>query len=91
MADPIARYSFFVFERFTDETRRVLILAQEEARLLGHNFIGTEHLLLGMIKEQDGIAARALEGLGITFNDMRTRVQETVGPFDGGPWGSPPL
>ena len=56
-----------VFERFTDRARRVLVLAQEEARLLNHSFIGTEHILLGLIHEQEGIAAKALESLGVSL------------------------
>ena len=53
-----------LFERFTDRARRVLVLAQEEARLLNHSFIGTEHILLGLIHEGEGVAAKALESLG---------------------------
>jgi Clp amino terminal domain, pathogenicity island component len=68
-----------MFERFTDRARRVVVLAQEEARLLGHNFIGTEHLLLGLIHEGDGIAARALESMGIELDVVRQRVTEIVG------------
>jgi Clp amino terminal domain, pathogenicity island component/ClpX C4-type zinc finger len=68
-----------VFERFTDRARRVLVLAQEEARLLHHNFIGTEHLLLGLIHEGDGVAAQVIEQLGISLEDVRTRVQDIIG------------
>jgi ATP-dependent Clp protease ATP-binding subunit ClpC len=68
-----------MFERFTDRARRVLVLAQEEARLLDHNFIGTEHLLLGLISERDGVAAQALGAMGITLDRVRERVQETIG------------
>ena len=57
-----------MFERFTDRARRVLVLAQEEARLLNHNFIGTEHILLGLIHEGEGVAAKALESLGISLD-----------------------
>jgi ATP-dependent Clp protease ATP-binding subunit ClpA len=62
-----------VFERFTDRARRVLVLAQEETRLLGHNFIGTEHILLGLIHEGDGVAAKALEALQIHLEEVRRR------------------
>ncbi len=65
-----------MFERFTDRARRVLVLAQDEARLLGHNFIGTEHLLLGLVLEGDGIAAKALESLGIDLDTARAAVQQ---------------
>jgi ATP-dependent Clp protease ATP-binding subunit ClpC len=67
-----------VFERFTDRARAVLILAQEEARLLNHSFIGTEHLLLGMIHEGEGVAAKALESLGVELEPVRGRVRETI-------------
>src|SRR5580698_3735980 len=77
------------FERFTDRSRRVLVLAQEEARLLNHSFIGTEHLLLGLIHEYDGIAARSLESLEITLDAVRAKVEETIGPAGGLPSGSP--
>ena len=65
-----------VFERFTDRARRVLVLAQDEARLLGHNFIGTEHLLLGLIHEGDGLAAKALQSLGVHLDTARAAVQQ---------------
>ncbi len=68
-----------MFERFTDRARRVVVLAQEEARLLGHNFIGTEHILLGLIHEGEGVAATALESLGIGLEAVRERVTEIVG------------
>jgi len=68
-----------MFERFTDRARRVLVLAQEEARLLGHNFMGTEHLLLGLIHEDKGVAARALHGLGVSLESTRREVAKTVG------------
>jgi hypothetical protein len=68
------------FERFTDRARRVLVLAQEEARLLNHGFIGTEHILLGLIHEGDGLAAKALESLGVSLDGARERVEETIGP-----------
>ena len=62
-----------MFERFTDRARRVLVLAQEEARLLNHNFIGTEHILLGLIHEGEGVAAKALESLGISLGTVGSR------------------
>jgi ATP-dependent Clp protease ATP-binding subunit ClpA len=68
-----------MFERFTDRARRVVVLAQEEARMLNHDFIGTEHLLLGLIHEGKGVAAQALEGMGITEDAVRQRVEEIVG------------
>ncbi len=80
-----------MFERFTDRARRVLVLAQEEARLLNHNFIGTEHILLGLISEGEGMAAEALESLGIALESVRERVRETIGPASGPPSGSPPF
>jgi len=63
-----------LFERFTDRARRVLVLAQEEARLLNHNYIGTEHILLGLIHEGEGVAAHALESLGISLEAVREKV-----------------
>ena len=69
-----------MFERFTDRGRRVLVLAQEEARLLDHNFIGTEHILLGLLHEEEGIAARALAGLGVNLPTVRGTVEEMIGP-----------
>jgi ATP-dependent Clp protease ATP-binding subunit ClpA len=68
-----------VFERFTDRARRVVVLAQEEARMLDHNYIGTEHLLLGLIHEREGVAAKALESLGISLKDAREQVEEILG------------
>jgi ATP-dependent Clp protease ATP-binding subunit ClpC len=80
-----------LFERFTDRARRVLVLAQEEARLLNHNFIGTEHILLGLIHEGEGVAAKALESLGISLEAVREKVEETIGPAGNAPAGSPPF
>ncbi len=80
-----------MFERFTDRARRVLVLAQDEARLLSHGFIGTEHLLLGLIREEDGVAAAALRNLDITLLDVRLRVEETIGLTGTAPTGSPPF
>jgi ATP-dependent Clp protease ATP-binding subunit ClpC len=80
-----------MFERFTDRARRVLVLAQEEARLLNHNFIGTEHILLGLIHEGEGVAAKALESLGVTLEAVREKVEETIGPAGSSTTGSPPF
>jgi hypothetical protein len=80
-----------VFERFTDRARRVLVLAQEEARLLNHSFIGTEHILLGLIHEGEGVAAKALESLGISLEAVREKVEETIGMAGTAPSGSPPF
>ena len=80
-----------MFERFTDRARRVLVLAQEEARLLNHNFIGTEHILLGLIHEGEGVAAKALESLGISLEAVREKVEETIGPAGTSTTGSPPF
>ena len=68
-----------MFERFTDRARRVVILAQEEARLLNHNYIGTEHILLGLIHEHEGVAAKALESLDISLESVRAQVEEIIG------------
>ena len=68
-----------VFERFTDRARRVVVLAQEEARMLDHNYIGTEHILLGLIGEGEGVAAKALESLGISLEAVRQQVEEIIG------------
>jgi ATP-dependent Clp protease ATP-binding subunit ClpC len=68
-----------MFERFTEKARRVVVYAQEEARMLNQNYIGTEHLLLGLIREQDGIAAKALESLSISLEDVRSQVEELIG------------
>jgi ATP-dependent Clp protease ATP-binding subunit ClpC len=68
-----------MFERFTDRARRVMDLAQEEARMLSHNYIGTEHLLLGLIHEGEGVAAQALESLGISLEAVRQQVEEIIG------------
>ena len=68
-----------MFERFTDRARRVVVLAQEEARLLNHDYIGTEHLLLGLIHEGKGVAAKALDGMGITEEAVRQQVEDIIG------------
>jgi ATP-dependent Clp protease ATP-binding subunit ClpC len=71
-----------VFERFTERARQVVVLAQDEARGLNHNYIGTEHLLLGLLREEEGIAARVLESLDIALEEMRARVAAIVGQGD---------
>jgi ATP-dependent Clp protease ATP-binding subunit ClpC len=79
-----------VFERFTDRARSVLRLAQEEARLLNHSFVGTEHLLLGLIHEGEGVGAMALESLGVDLEATRERVRETITtPLDSETGSSP--
>ncbi len=80
-----------MFERFTDRSRRVVVLAQEEARMLNHNTIGTEHLLLGLIHEGEGVAARALESLGISLEAVRQQVEEVVGRGEEPPSGHIPF
>ncbi len=69
-----------MFERFTDRARRVVVLAQEEARVLNHDHFGTEHILLGLISEGGGVAAKAFESLGVSLEDVREQVQLIVGP-----------
>jgi ATP-dependent Clp protease ATP-binding subunit ClpA len=68
-----------MFERFTEQARQVIVLAQEEARLLNHNYIGTEHLLLGLLREEEGLPARVLESLGVTVERVRAEVVAVVG------------
>jgi len=68
-----------MFERFTERARRVVVLAQDEARMLNHNYIGTEHILLGLIHEGHGLAAKALESLGISLAVVRQQVEEIIG------------
>ncbi len=68
-----------MFEKFTDKARRVVVLAQEEAKLLNHNYIGTEHILLGLIHEGEGVAAKALDALGINLEQVREQVQDIIG------------
>jgi ATP-dependent Clp protease ATP-binding subunit ClpC len=80
-----------MFERFTDRARRVVVLAQEESRLLGHNYIGTEHLLLGLLAEREGVAARALQSLDITLDAAREQVKEIIGPGAQEPRGHIPF
>ncbi len=80
-----------MFERFTDRARRVVVLAQEEARLLNHNYIGTEHILLGLIHEGEGVAARALESMGISLESVRSQVVEIIGQGSQAPSGHIPF
>ncbi|QCB29224.1 ATP-dependent Clp protease ATP-binding subunit [Corynebacterium endometrii] len=80
-----------MFERFTDRARRVIVLAQEEARMLNHNYIGTEHILLGLIHEGEGVAAKALESMGISLDDVRTEVEEIIGKGTQPPTGHIPF
>ncbi|WP_106122243.1 ATP-dependent Clp protease ATP-binding subunit [Nesterenkonia sandarakina] len=80
-----------MFERFTDRARRVVVLAQEEARMLNHNYIGTEHILLGLIHEGEGVAAKALESLDISLTGVREKVQEKIGPGQNAPSGHIPF
>ena len=80
-----------MFERYTDRARRVVVLAQEEARLLNHNYIGTEHILLGLIHEGDGVAAKALESLGISLETARGSIEEIVVCGDVSPRGQIPF
>src|ERR1700743_724009 len=80
-----------MFERFTDRARRVVVLAQEEARMLNHNYIGTEHILLGLIHEGEGVAAKALESLGISLEAGRQQVEEIIGQGQQAPSGHIPF
>src|SRR5690242_13245092 len=80
-----------MFERFTDRARRVVVLAQEEARMFNHNYIGTEHILLGLIHEGDGVAAKALKSLGISLESVRQHVEEVIGQGQQAPAGHIPF
>jgi ATP-dependent Clp protease ATP-binding subunit ClpA len=80
-----------MFERFTDRARRVVVLAQEQARLLNHNYLGTEHLLLGLVAEGQGVAAKTLESLGISLEAIRSQVQEIIGQGQWAPTGQIPF
>jgi ATP-dependent Clp protease ATP-binding subunit ClpC len=80
-----------MFERFTDRARRVVVLAQEEARMLNHNYIGTEHILLGLIHEGEGVAAKSLESLEIRLEQVRAQVEEIIGPGQQAPSGHIPF
>ena len=76
-----------MFERFTDRARRVVVLAQEEARKLNHSYIGTEHILLGLISEGEGVAAKALDSLSISLDAVRAQVEEIIGQGGSSPSG----
>ena len=80
-----------MFERYSDRARRVIVLAQEEARMLNHNYIGTEHILLGLIHEGEGVAAKALESLGISLDAVRQQVEEIIGQGQQAPSGHIPF
>src|ERR1700685_636014 len=80
-----------MFERFTDRARRVVVLAQDEARMLNHNYIGTEHILLGLIRESEGVAAKARESLGISLDAVRQQVEEIIGQGQQPPSGHIPF
>jgi ATP-dependent Clp protease ATP-binding subunit ClpC len=80
-----------MFERFTDRARRVVVLAQDEARMLNHNYIGTEHILLGLLHEGEGVAAKALESLGISLDAVRQEVEEIIGQGQQAPSGHIPF
>ena len=80
-----------MFERFTDKARRVVVLAQEEARLLNHNYIGTEHVLLGLVREGEGVAAQALTSMGIGLDAVRGQVELIIGEGQAAPTGHIPF
>src|SRR5207237_9699739 len=79
------------FERFTDRARRVVVLAQEEALRLNHNYIGTEHVLLGLLREEEGVAARALVSLGVALEEARDKIEEVIGRGQDVPSGHVPF
>jgi ATP-dependent Clp protease ATP-binding subunit ClpC len=80
-----------MFERFTDRARRVVVLAQDEARMLNHNYIGTEHILLGLIHENEGVGAKALESMGVTLDAVRDQVRDIIGEGNQAPTGHIPF
>jgi ATP-dependent Clp protease ATP-binding subunit ClpC len=80
-----------MFERFTDRARRVVVLAQEEARLLNHNYIGTEHILLGLLREGEGVAAETLDRVGVSLDRVRSEVEQIIGRGDTAPGGHIPF
>ena len=90
-AAPCMAEEVTMFERFTDRARRVVVLAQEEARMLNHNYIGTEHILLGLVREGEGVAAKALEAMDISLNGVREQVQEIIGEGSHAPSGHIPF
>jgi ATP-dependent Clp protease ATP-binding subunit ClpC len=85
LGSPGARHTGVLFDRFTDPARRVVVLAQDEARRLNHDYIGPEHLLLGLIHEDKGVAARALQQCGIPLQAARAEVQQVIGRGDSPP------
>ncbi len=89
--DSVESISAAVFKRFTARARRTIVLAQEEARLLQHNYLGTEHLVLGLLAEGDGIGAQALQRAGITLESVRAGIEEFVGRGEGAPKGHIPF
>ena len=80
-----------MFERFTDRARKVVVLSQEEARAFNHNYIGTEHILLGLMHEGEGVAAKALESVGISLDAVRQQVEEIIGQGQQAPGGHIPF
>ena len=80
-----------MFERFTASARRAVVLAQEEARMLSHSYIDTEHILLGLIREGEGVAAKVLESLGISLEAARAQVEEIIGQGQQAPSGHLPF
>ena len=80
-----------MFERFTDRARRVVVLAQAEARMLNHNYIGTEHILLGLVHEGEGVAARTLESMDISLEAVRRQVEQIIGLGQAAPVGHIPF
>jgi ATP-dependent Clp protease ATP-binding subunit ClpC len=80
-----------VFERFTERAKQVVVLAQDESRALGHNYIGTEHILLGLLREEEGLAARVLESFDVTVEEVRAQVERTIGRGEQPPTGQIPF
>jgi ATP-dependent Clp protease ATP-binding subunit ClpC len=80
-----------MFERFTDRARRVVVFAQDEARMFNHTYLGTEHLLLGLIHEEEGVAARALKALGVSLDETRRKVEDIIGRGAAAPTGHIPF
>ena len=80
-----------MFERFTDRARRVVVFAQDEARMFNHTYTGTEHLLLGLIHEEEGVAARALKTLGVSLDETRRKVEDIIGRGEAAPTGHIPF
>jgi len=91
LSQELLQEELHMFERFTDRARRVVVLAQEEARMLNHNYIGTEHILLGLIHEGEGVAAKALEGMDISLEAVRAQVEEIIGQGQQAPSGHIPF